>query len=217
MPLVQLMFGDLFAEPLPQHPDSYFQRWVAGHQALFDDLDQEILAVIASTQVGNAAGTDLNNVGGIFGAIGKRRGRGDAAYENYLKTIVRAYEGNGTRGGLKFVVANIVLAPEDTIGVVEHFSDLEYTVRVSRWETHTVGSIWTLADISDPSAVEMRDLIYDCGDAAVKLSPAESTEVTDTHESPDAQMLLSPTEAAVDADADRGLGSETLDGDGEFE
>ena len=217
MPLVKLAFGDLLTEPLPQHPDSYFQRWIAGHQAFLDRLDQEILAVIASTQVGNAVGVDLDNVGAIFGAIGKRRGRGDAAYEDYLEGIVRAYEGSGTRGGLKFVVANIILAPEDTIGIVEHFSDLEYTVRLSRWESHTVGSIWRLTDISDPSLVKMRDLIYDCGDAEVELSPAESTEVTDTHESPDAQMLLSPTEAAVDADADRGLGSETLDGDGEFE
>lgn len=216
MSLVRITFGDLFIEPYPQHPRSYFQRWLAGKQKFFDNLDDEILAAIASVQVDNASGTDLNHVGADFGRLGRRRGRGDTDYRNHIKRIVNAYEGDGTLGAIRFAVSNAVLADEGSVRIDQHYADLEYTLTLSEWEAHEVGTVWELADIADPSVVEQRDLIYDCGDATIEIAPEEATQATNIHESPDAQILLEPTETAVDMDADRGFGSDLLDGEDEL-
>lgn len=212
MALIRLIYGDFFDKPFPQHPDSDFQGWLAGHQAFFDTLDEEILASIASGQVDHAVGTDLNEVGAIFGKLGKRRGRGDTSYTRFLKSVVNAYEGNGTLGAIRFAVATVLLSDEETVHIEEFYHDLEYTIRVTEWADHVIGEVWNLADIADPSTVKQRGLIYDCGSAVVDIAPEEATDGTTQYESPDAVIDIAPSGTAIDMDADRGFGTNLLDG-----
>lgn len=207
-------YADLLPQPWPEHPQENIQRWARGHQHFLDTLDKELLTLIASHQVDHANGLDLNQIGAYFGDLGKRRGRSDASYRRYLKSLVNSYTGNGTTGAICFAIASGILRPQSTVNIVQHFESLEYSVTLTEWADHEIGTVWHLADLADPSCVEMRDLTYEHGDAAVEVEPSESTDVTTITHGGDAVIEINPSESKADMDRDRGLGSDTYDGEG---
>lgn len=215
--LIERRYGQFLESAFPKHPESRLQGWIAGHQKLFNDLDEELLALIASHQVGHAQGVDLDFIGSYFGILGKRRGRGDANYRRYLKSIVDAYTGNGTRQGIRFAVSAVTLTdPESSVEITEDFQNQTYTLHISYWADHEAAQVRKSADISDPSGVRLEQVIYECGEQPITVAPTEAAEASVTHESSDGAINIAPSETASDPDADRGYGTMVYDGNHVF-
>lgn len=214
--MVTAGYEDFLPYPWPAHPDTALQGWADGHQHVLDSLDKELLTVIASHQVDHANGIDLNQIGAIFGDLGKRRGRSDSRYRRYLKSLVESYTGNGTTGAIRFAIASGIVKPQAAVDVQQDYEELEYDVTLTDWTNHEIGTVWHLADLADPSCVNMRSLTYEHGNAGVVVAPSESTEVTTVHEQGDAVVEINASESTADMDRDRGLGSGEYDGTGEL-
>jgi hypothetical protein len=131
--------------------------WLEKHQAALDDLDEDLQTVQRSLQIAHATGDELDRIGADFGVLGRRRGRDDAAYRQYLRSLVQAYNGRGTPPGLRTAIAAGVLADPEDISLIEDFEANRYEVVLETWESHKTETIHRLADVADPSVIQRRD------------------------------------------------------------
>lgn len=224
------------AERLPDAFPSYddetdFAAWLRAHQDEVDALDADLDDVQRSLQVAHATGDELDRIGADFGIIGRRRGRDDDSYRQFLQSLVRAYSGRGTPPGLKTAVATGVLATEADVGLVEDFVANRYEVELYDWEAHKTGTVHTLANLADPSVVQRRDpLHYYLGTAVANLLAGETevaemtttetaivqllageTEIAEMLTSPTASLRLNPSASTSTTTSSAGLSASELD------
>lgn len=171
------------AERLPEAFPSYddetdFAAWLRAHQDEVDALDADLDDVQRSLQVAHASGDALDEIGKDFGILGRRRGRDDPAYRQFLQSLVPAYSGRGTPPGLKTAIAAGVLATADDVGLVEDFVANRYEVELYDWEAHRTGTVHTLANVADPSVVQRRDPLYYFSESTAASVTADSTIAT---------------------------------------
>jgi len=175
--------------------ESVISRYIESHEADLDATDVSIDEVIDSRHVDQASGSELDRIGAIFGELGKRRGRTDAEYQSFIKSIVQSFNGRGTLPGLKFAIAAGVGSndPDNDIVINEDFSQTGYKIQITNTNTGFItGSINDLAQLADPSGVEL-------------LSPPVII-------SPDKNIDIEKSESTVTQAV--GLGGGTLDLDG---
>lgn len=143
---------------------------------LISGLEKDIVSVVESRQINNAVDEDLDRIGAIFGQLGKRQGRNDNDYRAYLKSIVESFSGRGSRAGLKFAIAAAVGTTPDNIEIQENIEDLSYTVIVSNVDTEFIStSIDELADLADPSGVELEEAIITVEGNEIIIEGSSST------------------------------------------
>lgn len=177
--MFQAEYTDYIPEPLPQREDANVQGWARGHQTLFDALDDDLEYVIESYQVGRAQGLDLDQIGKRYGILGKRRGRGDGAYRQYLQALVGAYTGRGTPRDQKIAVGGGVRADPDTVDIEQDYAALEYHVTLHEWASHATSVVDRLANVADPSVVRRVPPIgYVLGAGRAGVHAGETVETT---------------------------------------
>jgi hypothetical protein len=159
------MAGETLAQRLPDALPSYddetdFAGWLAAHQDEIDALDEDLTAVQESLQVANATGEDLDLLGADFGILGRRRGRNDEAYRQYLTSLTQAYSGRGTPPGVRTAVAAGLVVDEADVRLREDFTNNAYEIELREWTAHRTGAVHELADLADPVAVERVDPLY---------------------------------------------------------
>jgi hypothetical protein len=147
---------EFMPHPLPRDDGTTFREWVVAHQNTLDEFGADLEAILASHQITTAAGEHLDRIGAMFGALGKRRGRPDQAYRQFLLSLVQSFKGRGTVPGIRFAVAAGVLAHPDTVTVTEDFDALEYELTLTEWAPHATSTIAALASLSDASVSERR-------------------------------------------------------------
>jgi len=168
--------ADRLPGPFPRYDrDSDFEDWLEAHQDELDQLDQDVEDVKRSLQIAHATGQSLDLIGSDFGLLGKRRGRDDASYRQYLMSLVQAFDGRGTPPGVRTAVAAGVLSAPNDIELLEDFQANTYEVRLTEWVAHRTGALHTLAELADPVAIQRQDpLQYLLGEAIV-VATASST------------------------------------------
>lgn len=182
-----------FAEVVTRESESIISRYMEAHDVEFETLDSKRTDVIEARQIDKADGQELDRIGAIFGELGKRRGRNDNTYRAYLKSIVDAFNGRGSIDGLKFAVASAIGGTKDNVRVVEDFENLTYTVEIVNLDTQFITeAVNDLAELADPSAVDL--------DEAIILTDGE-------------ELLLDPGDSALTSSS-TGLGGGTLNMDG---
>lgn len=97
---------------------------------------------------------DLDRIGALFGELGRRRGRDDDEYVDYLKSIVGSFSGRGTVPGIKQAVASSLGTDTDDISVSEDFDANSYQIIFDDWPDHRTGTITTVAELADPSGID---------------------------------------------------------------
>lgn len=153
-------------------------RYVAAFDDEFQDIDIKMEKVIDSHQIDNASGSDLDQIGALFGPIGSRRDREDDEYRAFLNSIVQSFTGRGTVDGIKFAVAAGINSDPDDVTVVEDFSTNTYTLRILNYNAHSTRLIIDLADLADPSGIELDGNIeYEASDGTVSIEPSGVTTV----------------------------------------
>lgn len=153
--MIDRQFFEQFPQPLPRDPNDPTRQWIDAHQDDMQRYDDALGAVAASHRISEAEGHALDEVGADFGPIGKRRGRGDDEYRAFLLSIANAFAGRGTPSGLRFAIGAGVQARPDEVEIAEHFEHLAYSVTLKDWIAHRTTTIDDLADLADPSGVEL--------------------------------------------------------------
>jgi len=131
-------------------------RYIGAYNDQSEQAVSSIEDAVASHQVNRASGFDLDQIGALFGELGRRRGRSDQEYRAFLKTIVQSFSGRGTIPGLKFAIAAGVGVDSSDVTITEDFTEIGYEVRVDNVDTTFLSSVINdLADLADPSGVEL--------------------------------------------------------------
>lgn len=160
-------YADYFPPPWSRVQTPTLDGWAAGIQQYLDTTDEDLEYIISSYQVDRAQGRDLNETATRYGTLGKRRGRGDSAFQQWLTAIVGAYAGRGTTYDIQVAVAGGILAeagdpgdPADgDIDVQQDYTANEYSLTIHEWVSHDLDMIARLAELADASGVQRADPI----------------------------------------------------------
>jgi hypothetical protein len=115
--------------------------------------------VVSSKYISTARDEELDEIGKLFGPLGRRAGRDTERYRQYLKGISNVYNGRGTKDSVANVVSTVVSSEDvkverDEIGFKEYFNDNEYSITFDRFENHRISLLYDIAEIADPSGVK---------------------------------------------------------------
>lgn len=214
--MIEQSFHSYLPFPLPRDPDATVRRWAEAHQDLFSTYDRDIEQIQRSYRITDATGDDLDEIGERFGRIGVRRGRGDEEYRQLLMSIDSAFSGRGTPRGVRFAVgAGVRADPDEEVTITEHFDDLAYSLAIQNWTGHRVSTIHELADLADPSGVNLRKPVaYDSQPIDVGSNATDTVSGT-VVTSPDANAAASAGNTMTSIERS-GAGAGRFDGADEF-
>lgn len=198
--------SDNLALPLPQADDSEVQQLASGIDGDLAALSLGLRDAIDSYQLPHATGGDLDEIGKDFGRLGRRRGRDDRAYRQFLSSIVRAFEGRGTVRDVKFAVGLGIGRGRDDVRIDETFiarqntqrrlsrqelgvlsgeeivlsaiGGREYQLTLTDWEAHQSDTVRTLAELSDAVSVSLVEPVRLLADSA-SVTPSAFLQLQD--------------------------------------
>jgi hypothetical protein len=167
-----------FPYVIPRDPASVIKRYIDAHDDEIETFEDKLDEVMDSHQIDNATGDELDEIGKIFGRLGKREGRDDQDYRIYLKTIVQAFNGRGTVPGIISAVAAGLGEPEENIEVTEDYQNLEYDIIIKDWPSHKGSTVEELADLADASVAQLNKTIYKIEEDETGISDTINTTVS---------------------------------------
>jgi hypothetical protein len=171
--------GDTFI--VDQEFRSVISRYLASHDDEFNRYSADLEEITEIRQLKFAKGEELDRIGELFGRLGQRSDRTDSDYRSYLASVVRSFNGRGSRAGLKFAVAASVGTTADNIEIIENQNELEYTLRISNVDTAFIAqSINELADLADPSGVLLDDAIIILEGNTITVEGSSTSAVNET-------------------------------------
>jgi len=166
--MIDEKFEESWPYIIPTDDSSNVGKWVNGHQDELDALDDNIDAVVDSHQILNASGDDLDQIGELFGVLGKIQGRSDSEYRQTLLALYAAVISTGRTKDIRETVATVTLVEKSKISAPENTTSLEYDVVVEDWaRKHAVSLVRESAELADASVVvldEIRHKLYTVDD-----------------------------------------------------
>lgn len=135
--------------------ESIISRFLSSGEEEFKSIEDELNDIIQSKFIDEAEGDELDELGKVFGVLGKRSGRDDDQYRIYLKSVVQSFVSRGTKNGIKLAISAATEVPIDDITIDEDFQDNEYEVVVIPNTPITGSLLEEVAEIADPSGVSM--------------------------------------------------------------
>lgn len=147
--------------------------------ALGDEIDESI----ASKYIDTAPGDSLDRIGSAFGEIGRRRRRPDEEYRAFLRSIVRAFNANGTIGDVKFAVASALRGSESDITITEDFEQVGFNVYIDTADSAVLtASLNDLIELSSPTGVELlRPPVLQTNEKNIGVVGGESVATTESN------------------------------------
>jgi hypothetical protein len=154
-------------------------RYIEPFDSDGDDIEADIAELIESHQVDTASGSDLDEIGRLFGPLGRRRGRTDAEFRVFLRSIVPSFSGRGTLPGMRFAISAAIGTDPSDITIVEDFDEVGYEIRIDNVDANfLVGTVNDIAELTDPSGVELLSSpVIVLGDTGVAIAIDEATVV----------------------------------------
>jgi len=164
---------------------SILDRYIEGHEEEINTVDEKRQRSIDDRFVDRATGTELEEIGSLFGSLGERRGRDDNEYRLYLKSLVQSFSGRGRKDDLKFAVASAFGSGSASFRIEENFEEVEYTIELDDWPPHKVGTLVELLELADPSGVELRKISYNLDTERVGVEEIIETSISEILEQDD--------------------------------
>ena len=152
--------------------DSVMGRFIEQFESELSTVEDEMASVEESKFIDNATGSELDELGKIFGVLGKRRERTDTQYRIYLKSVVQSFISRGTKNDIKTALSAATDVPIADIEIQEKFDTNEYEVNILAATPITGSVVEEVAQIADPSGVNLLRTRF-------KI-PAEVTEIDDS-------------------------------------
>ena len=181
---------------------SILDRYIEGHEEEIETVADKRQESIDSRFVDRATGTELEEIGSLFGSLGERRGRDDNEYRLYLKSLVQSFSGRGRKEDLKFAVASAFGSGAASFRIEENFEEVEYTIEVDDWPPHKVGTLVELLELADPSGVELRKISYNVDEERMEvgdtINATVSTRIETDELGSDDNVLVDPRNFNID-------------------
>lgn len=157
--------------------ESVISRYTGAYDVDIDAVAHGIDGSIDAKSVETAQGRELDLLGMQFGEIGRRRRRGDDEYRRFLRSVVSAYGGRGTKDDIKFAVAAATGGEPDDVTIIEDTDGLGFEVHLEDFGDITITeSLRELAEIASPSGVNLlRHPVITTTGLVVPVTPSEST------------------------------------------
>lgn len=140
--------------------ESVMGRYVDAHEEEIDSVRNDIDDVISAKFVDEAAGDELDNLGSLFGEVGRRRGKSDNDYRIYLKSLVQSLQSRGTTNQIVDAISAATLIDKADISIREDFQSVSYEVVISPKTKHRTSTVEDIAEIADPSGVNLDKIRY---------------------------------------------------------
>jgi hypothetical protein len=164
---------DIIPDILDKSDDTIVRRYVDAHDAELEEFENDLVDVLTSKQLENASGDDLDRIGRLFGELGRRRGRSDVEYRNYLGSIVQSFGGRGTNPGIKFALGGGINVDIENIVIDENFDDLSDTLVFYDWTPHKTQTLVDIFQLAKPSTVELAGIEYKEKDGSLVADAVE--------------------------------------------
>jgi hypothetical protein len=171
---------DRFYSVSPIHDEtSNFYKYIDAHEDELSVLEDEVNRIVISRQVNKASGSELDQIGKLFGDIGKRRGRDDDDYKIYLKTVVQSFRGRGTIPDMKFAVDNALFTGVTDVNIKEYFG--EYIEEEEDFDSQSKGVVSRIPLRDDKNYINFYDKLDD-SNLTINLVSGTPSEPSDTNE-----------------------------------
>jgi hypothetical protein len=190
--------------------DSNIAAVIDAIQSEFDILRNDTDAVQDSLFLPTASGQSLDLIGEELGLIGRRAGRPDEEYRQFLQGVVPIFAGRGTRNDVEVAIAAGVANSPDEVNLTEDFDNREYQIRLLDWVKHKSGTTRELAELADPPTVARVEPVILFSDAETIRLLVKDTRIGDTTVSQTADLQLSETDVQSQRAA-VGFGSDDLE------
>ncbi len=176
---IQLHVGDTATVAYVSAPE--LKRYV---DAYMDDIQSAIYDIVrirGSHFVNVADGVALDFIGSMFGELGERRGRSDSDYRTFLRSIVRTFNGTGTRFDMRLVISGATRGDIEEIQITEDFERTGFTVQIREGaDTQISPAINEVVEMARPSGVELLDDPIIVSDGATVNVSVPGAEVVQT-------------------------------------
>lgn len=167
---------EYFPEIHPTEGTSVLARYIEAHDEASDLNEATLEEIRESHYVDLATGDELDEIGKMFGQLGRRSGRSDSQYRGYLKSLVDAFSGVGRKQDIINAVSPSIGIPESNLSIDEYFQDNEYQIVAVDWPAHDSGDVEFVADLADPSGVDFLGLVYLAEAATVTFNVTAGSE-----------------------------------------
>jgi hypothetical protein len=130
-----------------------------------DEENETVSGITGSKYISTASEEELEEIGKLFGELGKRSGRDVERYRQYLKSIAKVYTGSGRKKNVAEASA-VVVSDEDndidsnSIEFEEYFDEQEFSIKLNEFEDHRLSLLHNVVDLADPSGVRFVSPIY---------------------------------------------------------
>jgi hypothetical protein len=142
----------------------------------FAILASDTEAVEDSISIQDATGQSLDLIADEFGNVGRRRGRSDDEFRQFLQGLEPAFGGRGTERDVEVAVAAGVVESPSDVDLRENFTDRTYEIELFEFDTHSSTTVRELADLADPVAVDRVDPVHLFADPArIVIASSEAT------------------------------------------
>lgn len=155
-----------------------FKGWVEAHDSEVESLQNDIDQLKKSLQIDQATGGNLDRIGERYGIFGRRKGRNDDEYRQYLKSLITAYGGKGRKKDVRFALKATLAITDSDINIIEDEANNEYEIEIKSWDPHVSDVVEQAAEISDPAAVPLVDPIHMILDDESVVISAEDVNVS---------------------------------------
>jgi len=139
--------------------DSRIYKYIDSFKEEFEKYKSDLEKVKLSWQIENAEGNELDEIGKIFGDLGKRRGRNDNNYRIFLKSIVSTFSGRGTIPDMRFAINNALLVGDFDVEIDEIYGEI--FEEQQNFDGVTEGTIEQTPIEEDTSEIDFYDEIDD--------------------------------------------------------
>lgn len=160
--------------------DPVITRYVSPFDTDISNVGSDIDEAIAGKYIDTAPGDSLDQIGAAYGDIGRRRRRSDAEYRSFLRSIVRAFNANGTVQDVKFAVAAALRGDPDDVTIEEDFEQNGFSVYVDAADSEVVTtSLDDLIQLASPTGVELlQSPVIQTEQTTITVTGSDSTVVS---------------------------------------
>lgn len=133
----------------------YVVSYANSYQQAYDSTDERIDGVIDNKSVETASSRALDRIGAQYGRVGQRNQRSDSVYRAYLRSLVPAFNANGTMDDIKIAAGAASGLTPDDITIEEDTDLVGFRVIIPAKSVDASSELSNIIRIASPSGVEL--------------------------------------------------------------
>jgi len=133
----------------------YILRYIEAFDNDLSAIESAIGNLKDAKSVETADNQELDFIGSWFDEIGERRGKSDREYRRFLRSLVQAFQGTGTKFDIKLAVAAAVNTDPENVVIDEDFEETAITVTIDDEDSIVSGAVNEMIEIAKGAGIEL--------------------------------------------------------------